>query len=133
MARLRPRNTSSTESPDSWLLFLVLAKTIYPKFSKQMFLRGEGELNFFAYKVLNFQPFENQGQLVLSWEVKLSSHVLESPSTFLRSCVRELGTMVPFICCCNLQIPKQKIFTACSRGDPNSKLRNFSAACNGQP
>lgn len=31
------------ESLASWLLFLVLAKSVYPKFSKQMFLRGEEE------------------------------------------------------------------------------------------
>lgn len=92
------------ESPDLWLLFLVLAKAVYPKFSKQMFLKGEGEL--VAYQVLNFQSFENQGKVVPSWEVKLSSHVLESPSIFLRSCVRELGMMVPFFYCCNLQKPQ---------------------------
>lgn len=69
-----------------------------------MFLNGEGEL--VAYQVLNFQPFENQGKVVPSWEVKLSSHVLESPSIFLRSCVRGLGMMVPFFYCCNLQKPQ---------------------------
>lgn len=38
------------ESPDSWLLFLVLAKSVHPKFSKQMFLRGEEELNLLLTK-----------------------------------------------------------------------------------
>lgn len=37
-------NPAPPESSDSWLLFLVLAKSVYPEFSKQMFLSGEGEL-----------------------------------------------------------------------------------------